>query len=37
LPNNNPNVAVQEVRWDGGGNEPAGEYIFLVMILELEQ
>jgi exonuclease III len=21
-------VGVQEVRWDGGGNEPAGEYIF---------
>jgi hypothetical protein len=21
-------VGVQEVRWDGGGTEPAGEYIF---------
>jgi hypothetical protein len=21
-------VAVQEVRWDGGGTEPAGEYTF---------
>jgi hypothetical protein len=21
-------VGVQEVRWDGGGNEPAGEYTF---------
>jgi hypothetical protein len=22
-------VEVQQVRWDGGGTEPAGEYIFL--------
>jgi exonuclease III len=22
-------VGVQEVRWDGGGTEPAGEYTFL--------
>jgi hypothetical protein len=22
-------VGVQEVRWDGGGTEPAGEYKFL--------
>jgi hypothetical protein len=22
-------VGVQEVRWEGGGTEPAGEYIFL--------
>jgi hypothetical protein len=22
-------VGVQEVRWDGGGTEPASEYIFL--------
>jgi hypothetical protein len=22
-------VEVQEVRWDGGGTEPAGEYTFL--------
>jgi hypothetical protein len=21
-------VGVQEVRWEGGGNEPAGEYAF---------
>jgi hypothetical protein len=21
-------VGVQDVRWDGGGTEPAGEYIF---------
>jgi exonuclease III len=25
-------VGVQEVRWDGGGTEPTGEYTFVCMI-----
>jgi hypothetical protein len=29
-------VGVQEVRWEGGGTEPAAEYIFLGSCLEVE-
>jgi exonuclease III len=28
-------VGVQEVRWEGGGTEPAGEYTFFIIVLNV--
>jgi exonuclease III len=28
-------VGVQEVRWDGGGTEPAGGYIYIYISMEM--